>query len=208
MHDSTKPTKKQLAAAPKTKEESLSSATHLTQRGFRVLPLKMPVPGDARGGKAPACRNGVRDATGDPKKFRKLVKPLPEFNIGIATGKPSNVVVIDIDPRNGGNETFSALEHEFGRLPETVTVKTGGGGTHLYFKAPKKQLPSCKLGDGVDFLANEKYVVAPPLVHALADTIIGRKIFHRTVCGSSFYREPCAISLPIGHAKGVRQELA
>jgi hypothetical protein len=45
--------------------------------GFSLLPIKMPAAGDARSGKAPACKHGVKDATNDPKKFKKLIEPLP-----------------------------------------------------------------------------------------------------------------------------------
>ena len=102
--------------------------------------------GDARSGKVPACKNGVKDATNDPKEFKKLVESLGKFNVGMATGKASDIVVIDIDPRNGGNETFAALKRKLGPLPKTVIVKTGGGGRHLYFKSPKE---GHVLSDGV-----------------------------------------------------------
>jgi putative DNA primase/helicase len=83
----------------------------------------------------------------------------------MATGEASNIVVIDIDPRNGGDETFAAPKHKLGQLPETVTLETSGGGTHLYFEAPKKRLRSGVISLGVDFLADGKYVVVPPSLH-------------------------------------------
>ena len=125
----------------------------------------MPAAEDARSGKVPACKNGVKDATKSPKKFKKLVESLPNFNLGMATGEPSDIVVIDIDPRNGGDDTFAALKRKLGPLPKTVTVKTGGSGMHLYFKAPRKAPRSGKIGEGVDFLADGKYVVVPPSLH-------------------------------------------
>ena len=166
MHDSKtlKATKKP-AAALRTKDESLGKATRLMRHGFSVLPLKMPAAGDARSGKVPACKNGVKDATNSPKKFKKLVESLPNFNLGVATGEPSDIVVIDIDPRHGGDATFAALKRKLGLLPKTVTVKTGGSGMHLYFKAPRKAPRSGKIGEGVDFLADGKYAVVPPSLH-------------------------------------------
>ena len=165
MHDSVSAKSAKTHVAPLTKDELLGKATRLMRHGFSVLPLKMPAAGDARSGKVPACKNGVKDATNSPKKFKKLVESLPKFNLGIATGEPSDIVVIDIDPRNGGNETFAALKRKLGPLPKTVTVKTGGSGMHLYFKAPKKRLRSAVIGEGVDFLADGKYVVVPPSLH-------------------------------------------
>jgi hypothetical protein len=78
MHDSkTLKTTKKPAAAPRTKEKLLGEATRLMGHGFSLLPIKMPAAGDARSGKAPACKHGVKDATNDPKKFKKLIEPLP-----------------------------------------------------------------------------------------------------------------------------------
>jgi hypothetical protein len=60
----------------------------------------------------------------------------PDDNIGIATG-PSNLVVIDIDERHGGFDSWAELEAEIGiSLCDTATVLTGGGGEHRYFEAP------------------------------------------------------------------------
>jgi hypothetical protein len=47
----------------------------------------------------------------------------PEANIGIVTGKISNVVVVDVE-KGGSTEG----------LPETVVAKTGGGGWHYYYQ--------------------------------------------------------------------------
>ena len=51
----------------------------------------------------------------------------PTANIGIVTGKISNLLVVDIDPRHdGSDEEFKDVE--------TVKCKTGGGGWHYYFQ--------------------------------------------------------------------------
>ena len=176
MHDfKTLKTTKKPAAAPRTKDELLGKATGLMRHGFSVLPLKMPMAGDARSGKVPACKNGVKDATKSPKKFKNLVESLPNFNLGMATGEASDVVVLDIDPRNGGNKTFEGLQRKLGPLSKTVTVKTGGSGMHLYFKGPRKAPRSGKIGEGVDFLADGKYVVVPPLLHGSGQRYLWEK---------------------------------
>jgi putative DNA primase/helicase len=176
MHDSksTKATKKPITAST-AKQKLLRSASRLMSRGFYLLPLKVPSPGDSRSGKKPACRHGVKDATNNFKKFKRLVKSLPEFNITLATGGTSRIVVVDIDPRNGGDATFKALEQEHGPLPKTVTVKTGGGGLHLYFKEPKKRLRSTVIGEGVDFVAEGKYIVVPPSLHGSGHNYVWAK---------------------------------
>lgn len=54
-------------------------------------------------------------------------------NVGIATGPASSLVVLDIDPRHGGDDSLADLQSEHGALPLTVTALTGGGGQHHYF---------------------------------------------------------------------------
>ncbi len=57
-------------------------------------------------------------------------------NIGIRV--PPNMIVIDIDPRHGGDETLAKLQAEHGELPDTLTTISGRGddGRHLYFRRP------------------------------------------------------------------------
>ena len=92
----------------------------------------------------------------------------PDANIGIVTGQISNLVVLDIDPRHGGDESLERLALRFGRLPPTLTSETGGGGRHLYFAAPAEPaaLPSrVAVAPGIDVRAEGGMVVAPPSVH-------------------------------------------
>jgi P4 family phage/plasmid primase-like protien len=173
MDDSktTKATKKPITAST-AKQKLLRYASRLMSRGFCLLPLKLPTPGDARSGKVPACRHGVNDATNNYRTFKRLVKGLKKFNIGVATGKASGVVIFDIDTRNGGDKTFAKFERKYGSSPKTITVKTGGGGRHLYFQAPTEELRSGVLGEGLDFLAEGKYAVVPPSIHGAGKTYL------------------------------------
>lgn len=68
----------------------------------------------------------------------------------------SEDLVVDIDPRNNGTASFEKLAAQFGDLMNTV--KTAGGGFHIYLSIPQKYLGSKlkkKLKDypGVDFLS-------------------------------------------------------
>jgi putative DNA primase/helicase len=148
-----------------SKTQLRAAALRSIQRGWHVLPLKYPVAGDPRSGKKPATKHGVTDATNCYAKFKKLVTRLDRFNLGLATGRKSGVVIFDIDPKNGGEKTFKKFQHNYGAAPATVEVKTGGGGRHLYFLAPVQDVKSCVLGDGIDFLAEGKYAVMPPSIH-------------------------------------------
>jgi len=82
----------------------------------------------------------------------------------------SGILVLDIDPRNGGAETLARLKKELGPLPDTVTALTGGGGRHLAFKhspfAVRKDTTGKLLGPGVDILSDGCIMVVPPSRHA------------------------------------------
>jgi hypothetical protein len=73
-------------------------------------------------GKHPRAKNWTQTATTDEQKLRRLLTRHPSSNIGIMP--PAGTVIVDVDPRNGGDA--SALN-----LPaRTPTQHTGGGGTH------------------------------------------------------------------------------
>lgn len=93
----------------------------------------------------------------------------PVSNVGVITGWVSAVVVVDIDPRHGGDESLATLEGDHGPLPETVTSVSGGGGRHWYFAHPSHLVPSRPLAAGIDLKAEGGMVVAPPSRHASGD---------------------------------------
>lgn len=121
-------------------------------------------------GKHPDTLNGVKDATKSSKTIKQWWADKSDANIGIATGNASGIIVLDIDPRNGGNETLKRLKSELGELPATVTSNTGGGGKHLVFCYPnfpvRKDSAGKLLGAGVDILSDGAIMVAPPSRHA------------------------------------------
>jgi putative DNA primase/helicase len=122
-----------------------------------------------RPGKHPRTLHGFKDATTDRDQIRKWWEKWPDANVGIAPGREAEILVFDIDPRNGGSETLRKLQAELGALPETDTVETGGGGQHLYFRHPsfkvRKDNAGKLLGAGVDVLSDGCIVVAPPSQH-------------------------------------------
>jgi|GEM_PF-2314027 len=88
-------------------------------------------------------------------------------NIGIITGRKSGIVVLDVDPKNGGDESLTKLVAVHGDL-DTVQVVTGSGGSHYYFKYPlglEIGNSAGRLGAGLDIRGSGGYVVAPPSVH-------------------------------------------
>ncbi len=159
-------------------DDMLVSALNYGERGWSVFPLYGIAERDGvrrcscgrstcdHQGKHPAISGGFTSATTDQKKIRRWFS-LPGRNLGIATGCVSGISIIDIDPKNGGDESLEGLENEFGLLPETPRVLTGGGGEHIFFACPTKPL-ACSVGKiaiGIDVRSDGGYIVAPPSLH-------------------------------------------
>ncbi len=92
----------------------------------------------------------------DETQIRNWWKVFPKAGVGIVTGKISNLVVMDIDPKHGGTDD--------GFPPTSRVVATGGGGQHHYYTYTEGARN--RTGDnGVDVRAEGGYVVAPPSMH-------------------------------------------
>ena len=121
----------------------------------------------AVGKKVPtAGSHGFKSASADPRVVAARAAEYPDANIGIATGKVSGLIVIDIDPRNGGDLTLKRLAAAGKRFPKTVEAISCQNGRHLYY-AYDRRAKSCrksKLGMGIDVKMDGGYVVAPPSV--------------------------------------------
>jgi Bifunctional DNA primase/polymerase, N-terminal/AAA domain/Primase C terminal 1 (PriCT-1) len=119
-------------------------------------------------GKHPRSQNGLKDATTDEATIRRWWEMWPQANIGLVTGAPSGLVVLDIDPKNGGDVALADLLGQHGPLPETAQTRTGSGGQHFLFAHPGSTVRNStgKLGRGLDIKADGGYIVAPPSQHA------------------------------------------
>ena len=153
------------------KQQALSYA----KRGWKVLPLHFITNNGIcscqkganckSAGKHPMLQHGLKDASSDPADINKWWDRWEYSNIGIVTGDISGFWVLDIDPRNGGDDSFADLELEYGELPKTLTAHTGGGGRHFLFKMPRGSFNCGKLRDGIDIKSNGGYIVATPSNH-------------------------------------------
>lgn len=117
-------------------------------------------------GKHPATAHGHLDATLDPEQIESLWSDLVTRNIAIATGQVAHLVVVDIDPRNGGLEAWQEFEDAYPDVDfKTHRITTGGGGFHYYYwtDVPTPTMPN--LLRGVDLKADGGYVLAPPSTH-------------------------------------------
>lgn len=159
----------------------LDHALRYASLGMAVLPLHRPAERAGRRicscGKAdcssPAkhpvgklASRGLLDASRDPGVIAAWFER-ESWNIGIATGAVSGIVVLDIDPRHGGDETLAQLEAEHGPLPPTWRFLTGGGGEHILFRHPGGVVKNSagKIGRGIDLRGDGGYIVAPPSFH-------------------------------------------
>jgi replicative DNA helicase len=84
----------------------------------------------------------------------------PDANIGIVTGKVSNLVVFDLDSQ----DAVDYAENE-GGFPDSVKVKTGKG-YHIYAQHPGFEVRNDVRKElDIDIRADGGYVTAPPSVH-------------------------------------------
>jgi putative DNA primase/helicase len=167
----------------KKNKQSIASSKKLALRyvrqGWSVVPMHTVIDGKCscsrgdecpRKGKHPRTLNGVHDATTRGDLVKKCWRQWANANIGIAAGEDSGVIVLDIDPRNGGDDTFDRCVAELGALPETVSADTGGGGRHLFFKHPAIRVRNDSqgklLGAGIDVLSDGKIAIVAPSRHA------------------------------------------
>jgi hypothetical protein len=111
---------------------------------------------------------GLFNATSDAAILTRWWGAGVPYNIGLRTGKASCIVVIDVDPRHSGDETLAELERRFGALPLTWRFLTGGGGEHVLFRHPGRDVANSvetKRGPGLDVRGDGGYIVAPPSRH-------------------------------------------
>lgn len=89
-----------------------------------------------------------------PDEIEAWWNKYPKANIGIVTGKISNLAVVDVE--KGGDMTI---------FPETDTVATGGGGWHLYYSYVDGVENKARAYELTDVRGEGGYVVAPPSIH-------------------------------------------
>lgn len=114
-------------------------------------------------GKHPRFKGGNRGATINPAQIERETA-YSHANIGLHCGL-SGLVIVDIDPRNGGWDTLEAIQAQHGPLDGAIVAETGGGGRHIYFLASEGVAYPSSLGAGVDVQSGNKYVIVPPSRH-------------------------------------------
>ena len=157
--------------------EKLKYALEYSKLGWHVILLHSINDGActcARGkacaakGKHPIFKGWSDNATTSEEAITSRWTKNPNANIGIATGKKSGILVLDIDPRHDGDKTLNKLERQYGTLPQTVTALTGGGGQHRIFKYPTgiKVPNKVNFAQGLDTRSDGGMIVAAPSIHS------------------------------------------
>lgn len=144
-----------------TKRSSpIEAAKGYLARGWSVLPLRS-------GDKRPLIRwEHLQHQRPSEQDVDAWFQRWPDANIGIVTGEISNLIVLDIDPKHGGDISLERLEDKFRPISATVEAVTGGGGRHLYFAHPGGLTRNrAGLAQGIDLRGDGGYIVAPPSVH-------------------------------------------
>ena len=118
------------------------------ERGFSVIPVGKD--------KKPAIDwKKFQSERANQKQIETWFYKSSSYNIGIVTGNISGIVVVDV-------EAGGSVEN----LPPTVTVKTGGGGWHFYYKHPGRTIKNAvRIRERMDVRGDGGYVVAPPSLH-------------------------------------------
>lgn len=157
------------------------SALDLARHGFAVFPVHSAIQQDGR--LWCSCRQsdcsspakhpvrtlvprGVHDASTDPAQIERWFSARQWLNVAVST---RSLVVLDIDTRHNGDEALARLEEKRGPLPQTWRTLTGGGGEHIWFRAPLgvtfKNDNRGILGGGIDVKTDGGYVLVPPSLH-------------------------------------------
>ena len=155
---------------------AVAEAVAAVVRGLRVIPIYEPMDGGGcscrKGadcldpGKHPRITGWQTAAATTAREVEAWTARWPWCGFGVLTGRPSGVVVLDVDPRNGGDAALAELVAEHGELPATVEATTGGGGRHLYFRHPGGTVDNGTVGPGLDVKADGGFVVLAGSPHA------------------------------------------
>jgi hypothetical protein len=133
-------------------------------------------------GKHPCPRfspNGVHSATLDAGQVRMWFAKDPRLNFGQQMGGARNIICVDVDPRNGGSESYFDLIEHYGdeAFPATREKTTGGGGWHKLYRLSKPIKGNgeleAKLAPGIDVKGAGGLIVAP-----LGDHVSGKTYGH------------------------------
>jgi hypothetical protein len=133
-------------------------ARELAGLGLPIVPLRPR-------SKVPALPHWPKRATTDPRTIARWFPIETTRNVGIRTG--CGLVTVDIDPRNGGEESFARLTEAHGHPPETATTWTGGDGFQMHYRVVGPVASRSGIYPGIDVKGEGGMVVVPPSIHPI-----------------------------------------
>lgn len=151
---------------------SLQFALAYAQIGWSVFPVwSCDKQGHCRCSKGQHCKSqgkhphslaphGHLDATTDENTIKYWFESDPQAGIGVACDR-SGLMVLDVDPRNGGHKTLAIIETDHGPLNSNCIADTQGGGEHRVFKANPDTIYPSTLGSGLDIKYHGYICVEP-----------------------------------------------
>ena len=161
-----------LDVRPKNNALDLSIAKLYAAVKFRVIPLHAwndeSVELKLRG-KKPVQSNWQKSLH---RPAHSLIENLYAKGENIGVALDAWHLIVDVDPRNGGDESLKRLSADCGvdlEAEARVKVATGGGGLHLYFYKPNDWATRYELKEyaGIEFKTVGGQVVIPPSIHAI-----------------------------------------
>lgn len=124
------------------------------------------IPAAPRGKRAIVAWRTYQERLPSKTELRRWFGKWPEANVAIVTGAVSGLVVLDIDPGHGGEDSLATIEERHGALPVTIEAETGGGGRHLYFAHPGGEISNrAGMAPGLDLRGDGGMIIAPPSIH-------------------------------------------
>lgn len=149
-----------------TNTPQIEAALEYASRGWCVLPVYGLQPdGNCECGHAdcpnkakhPRIKNWPQEATSNKQKILEWPDAFRFSNIGIATGRKSGIIVVDLD-----------IPDEMSTWNITTLTARTGRGWHFYFTPNGALVRNSvkKLGEGLDIRGDGGFVVAPPSRHS------------------------------------------
>lgn len=133
----------------------LEAARAYAAQGIPVFPVNLD--------KTPLTKTGFKEATTDPDQIKKWWSQHPLAMIGIPTGKKTDLLLLDVDAKNGvdGRKALKALGLDLSACPMACTPS---GGSHYYYRLGGRSLRNSqsKIGVGLDTRGEGGFAIVPP----------------------------------------------
>jgi hypothetical protein len=166
-----------------------TSTLLLPDAALRFADAGIPVFPCVAGEKRPRTAHGFHDASINPHIIRAWWEATPTANIGIPTGQPSGIDVVDVD-RHGNKNGFARFDdaRQAGLTDGwAALVRTPSGGIHAYYPAdPDRRQQSWQAPRAsIDFRGDGGYVLAPPSVVGPPTRQTGYALFNAAISASA-----------------------